>query len=163
MNEEVILRKSAFGGFKRADVLELIEKLQQENVELKSAVTASEEGKAELDAAKEKIALLEEQKAELEAQLEEKSSMSADDRASEIIRDAVKYADSIVASAKEDAACVLRSARARIDEAAQGVVSAQDRANTARNNLGYAMQSVNDSVEQMLGKLDSMGKELSGE
>ncbi len=170
MSEEVILRKSAFGGFRRADVLELIEKLQRENVELKKAASSLEEGRAELEEAKEKLAGLEGQKAELEARLEKLSAdlkaekqVSADDRASEIIRDAAKYADSIVASAKEDAACVLRSARARIEEAAQGVLSAQSRASTARTNLEYAMESVNGSVEQMLANLDAMGKELSGE
>ena len=179
LSNEVILKKSVFGGFKRADVLNYVEFLQQENYALK---TGADENLRALPGQK---AALEEEKAllmsrvnELSGRVEaleselaaekEKSAESglnpvagAEEKSNAVIKDAVKYADSIVAAAKQSAAGVLAEAKGRIDSAAQDIRQANERAKTAQNNLDHSLSSVKDSVDSMLECLGGLKDELS--
>lgn len=188
MSNEVILKKTLFGGFKKGDVLDYIEKLQQENVELKAGAGEKENILASLEEAyntcsalKEEKAALEKAKEELLAKADELAAANeqlrealtkaenfrdyapSEEKGKAVIRDAVKYADSLVDAAKQDAADVLVAAKARIDSAAESILQAQERANTARNNLDYSLSSVGESIKAMLDSLAGLTDELSGD
>ncbi len=179
MSNEVILKKSVFGGFKRADVLNYVESLQQENYALKTGadenLRAISEQNATLEEEKvllmnrvnelsERIEALESELAaekKKSAEAEVKPTVSAEEKSNAVIKDAVKYADSIVAAAKQSAAGVLAEAKGRIDSAAQDILQAKERAKTAQNNLDHSLSSVKDSVDSMLESLGGLRDELS--
>ena len=194
MSNDKILKKSVFGGFKKSDVLDYIEKLQQENVELRRSNEEKENILAALNEAYNTCNTLKEEKSSLELAKEDllkkvndlteknigltdalgearekldaassESAVSPDERNSAVIRDAVKYADSIVDAAKRDAADILLAAKSSIDSAASDIVSAQERANTARSNLDYSLVSVGESIRAVLNSLGNLTDELSGE
>ena len=192
MSNESIIRKSFFGGFNRGDVLDYIEMLQRENANLRQGAEDRENILASLEEAyntcaalkEEKLSLekanvellerakeLAEENAKLTEALEEAKVNSAvpkafsdpDDKGSAVIRGAVKYADSIVDAAKQNAADIMLAAKERIDLAAEGIVQAQERANTARSNLDFSLVSVGESINAMLDSLGTLTDELAGE
>jgi cell division septum initiation protein DivIVA len=192
MSNESIIRKSFFGGFNRADVLDYIEMLQRENADLRQGIDDRENILASLEEAYNTCASLREEKeslekanvdlleqakelteenAKLKEALEEARVNSAvpdafndpDDKGGAVIRGAVKYADSIVDAAKQNAADIMLAAKERIDMAAEGIVQAQERANTARSNLDFSLVSVGESINAMLDSLGTLTDELSGD
>ncbi len=66
MSNESIIRKSFFGGFNRADVLDYIEMLQRENADLRQGIDDRENILASLEEAYNTCASLREEKESLE-------------------------------------------------------------------------------------------------
>lgn len=84
----------------------------------------------------------------------------SDDRANAVIKDAMKYADSIVAAAKEDAAQILVKAGATITSVSSEISESAARVKTAQSNLAFSLDSVQSGVDSLLGSLSDYAAEL---
>ena len=176
MNSDRLLKKSLFGGFKREDVLDYIEKLQSENVSLADELREKSAECAEGVSAEEFEALRaenEELKAEIESlrsqiqELEEKASADPSDydkfsgeKSGALIQDAMKYSDSLVNGAKETAGKALETAGASINSAASDIRSAGERVTTAQVNLNYSLDAIKQSVDSLIEELGSVSEKI---
>ena len=85
------------------------------------------------------------------------------DKANAVIKDAMKYADSLVAAAKESAAQILAKANNAISSASSEISDANVRVKTAQSNLNYSLDSVQSGVESLLNNLSKYAGELRGD
>lgn len=85
------------------------------------------------------------------------------DKANAVIKDAMKYADSLVAAAKESAAQILAKANNAISSASSQINDANIRVKTAQSNLNYSLDSVQSGVESLLNNLSKYAGELKGD
>lgn len=176
MNNDRLLKKSLFGGFRRADVLDYIEKLQGENVELadelreKSAECVEGVSAEEFDSLKAENEELKKRIESLESQIqsqEEKKSQEASDydkfsgeKSGALIQDAMKYSDSLVNGAKETAGKALETAGGSINSAAADIRTAGERVTTAQVNLNYSLDAIRQSVDSLIDELDSVCEKI---
>ena len=176
MDNDRLLKKSLFGGFKREDVLDYIEKLQSENVALadelreKSAECAegvSQEDFAALKAENEELkAEIEKLKADINA-FEEKAAEEPSDydkfsgeKSGVLIQEAMKYSDSLVNGAKETAGKALETAGVSINSAASDIRTAGERVTTAQVNLNYSLDAIRQSVDSLIEELGSVSEKI---
>ncbi|MBR6702276.1 MAG: hypothetical protein IKI78_03955 [Clostridia bacterium] len=176
MNNDRLLKKSLFGGFKREDVLDYIEKLQSENVSLadelreKSAecsdcVSAeefealraeNEELKAEIESLKSQIQAAGEKAAADESDYDKFSG----EKSGALIQDAMKYSDSLVNGAKDTAVKALETAGGTIKSAAADIRSAGERVTTAQVNLNYSLDAIRQSVDSLIDELSTVSEKI---
>ncbi len=176
MNNDRLLKKSLFGGFRREDVLDYIEKLQSENVALadelreKSAECAegvsaeafeaiqaeNEELKAEIENLKSQIQALEEKTVTEQSDYDKFSGETS----GALIQDAMKYSDSLVNGAKETAGKALETAGSSIKTAASDIRTAGERVTTAQVNLNYSLDAIKQSVDSLIEELGSVSEKI---
>ena len=187
-NSDRILKKTVFGGFRRSEVLDYVEKLQSENVSLADELRQKSVDSSKLDElmsdndrqaseisnmkvllenAEEKNLALEEQVNSLLSEVESLKAENAslkNDKSNSLIQDALKYSDSLVESAKESAGRALLRAGDSINAASLDVKSAGERVRTAQVNLDYSLSAVKTSVDKLIDELEAAAGSLhSGE
>ena len=184
MDSERILKKSMFGGFKREDVIDYIEKLQAENSTLAQEVRDLSSRNADINELKNEIVSLKEQNEKYRLEFEELSTKAAEleknnseliakkspffvpaDAAgtSPLIQDAMKYSDTIVKSATETAQTVIDKAATSINASGDEITTEIQRIKTAQSNLEYSLNAVSESMEKLIECLRENVKELTGE
>lgn len=158
MSKDRTLKKSIFGGFNRADVLDYIEKLQQENVALAQEVRDISIEKTQLQ---KENSELEEQIEELKSAYESREE-EEDEKTPPLIKDAIKYSDSIVKGAKESAGKALSEASSAINSATEEISRVNKTVKDSKTSLETALSEVKSSMDSVLDCLSKCSEQLSG-
>lgn len=129
--------------------------------EIKSAADESDESKNGI------IASLEAKCKELEAKCPESSeeAQPESDLAKPgkdfLIRDALRYSDSLVEKAKDTAQSVLEDAEGTVNDSILKAAEVTESFKNAQLNLDYSLNSVKSNLEELVSKLEGLSKELS--
>ncbi len=159
MSDKPVLKKSLFGGFRKKDVIDYIEKLQSENVSFKRELENRSESfddsqalRAELDALRADYDSLKKDYTEL-----------ADKKSGTVVQDAVNYSESLVDAARESAAGILAKANEAVAGACAGIREAKSGVQSAKNNIDNQLDSVQSDLDSLAEKLAACLPESEGE
>ena len=161
--EEKVLKKSFLGGFKKSDVLDCIETLQKENEYLRRSVEELSAVRIENGNLKERIDELTAENSSLHSEIDSFGARKSvtDEKSENLVRDAVKYSDSLVDEAKTRAGIAVKKAGEAVGNAIGNIEGMSEKVSSVKEDADAALSSVISCIDDLLDKLRNSASGLN--